>query len=575
MKSQCHNRDALKNRFSIGLDFGTESARAVLVELQTGAVAATAVAAYADGVIDSFLPGSTVPLPPDWALQNPADWMVAVERLIPDVLSGGGVDAEAVAGVGVDFTSCTILPTDNKGTPLSALGLCASRPHAWAKLWKHHAAQPQADRINAVAARRQERWIGRYGGKLSSEWLLPKALQMLEEDSQIYRSADRIVEGADWVVWQLTGRLQRNACAAGYKACWHKREGYPSEDFLRELHPELTDLFASKLTGPVLAPGSRAAGLLADWAARLGLREGTPVAVPIIDAHAAASGGGVTEPGQLFMIMGTSTCHLLIHTEEVPVEGIAGVVEDGIAPGFFGYEAGQAAVGDIFAWFTRQLLGAQPMRQTQWSEQDLHEQLSAWAEKILPGESGLLALDWWNGNRSTLADADLSGLILGVTLHTRPEEIYRALIEATAFGTRVVIDAFAKNGVRVSSIVAGGGLTKNGLLMQIYADVTGSEIAVCGSEQVSALGAAMLAAVAAGPEQGGFSNLEEAAERMVPAPRLIYSPNPSSRAVYGELYREYLKLYDYFGRGANPCMKILRELSRPATKISGTITGAG
>jgi L-ribulokinase len=549
-------------RYALGLDFGTESARAVLVDVATGEVVATAVHLYADGVIDEVLPGSGHRLPPDWALQNPDDWLTALEATIPAVLVTGGVTPEAVVGLGLDFTACTILLATADGTPLCTLDANRGRPHAWPKLWKHHAAQPQADRVTELAESRGEPWLARYGGKISSEWFLPKALQLLEEAPDLYQAADYIVEGADWVVWRLTGVLARNACAAGYKATWHKGDGYPSLEFLTALYPGLTALYRDKAVGQVMAPGRKVGELTAEWAQRLGLAEGMPVAAPIIDAHAAVPGGGVSGAGTMFMIMGTSTCHMMMARSEMLVEGIAGVVEDGIVPGFFGYEAGQAGAGDMFAWFVEHAVPAAYHRQAAEQSVSLHNVLTEKAAALRPGQSGLLALDWWNGNRSTLVDAELSGLLIGCTLGTRAEEIYRALIEATAFGTRVIIEAFTEQGVPVDAIVTGGSLANNPMLMQIYADVTGREMAVCGAEQASALGAAMLGAVAAGKAQGGHDSLVEAVSRMAPPPSLIYHPLEQNKTLYDTLYTEYRRLYDYFGRGENEVMKTLRRLRK-------------
>jgi len=341
----------MRARYALGLDFGTESARALLVDADSGEVAATAVFAYPDGVIDRRLPGGGPDLPADWALQNPDDWTAALESLVPRVLGDAGADASQVVGLGVDFTSCTILPTAANGTPLCVLDAFRALPHAWPKLWKHHAAQRQADRINALARERGEAFVRRYGNRISSEWLLPKALSVLEETPDVFDAAVRIIEAADWIVWRLTGNEFRNACSAGYKACWEKASGYPSAEFLEALHPGFGRLIADKLAGDVHPPGALAGGLTEQWAARLGLAPGTPVAAAIIDAHAGALGLGVSEPGVMAMIMGTSTCHMVMGAEPVLVEGISGVVEDGILPGLFGYEAGQAGVGDIFAWF--------------------------------------------------------------------------------------------------------------------------------------------------------------------------------------------------------------------------------
>ena len=550
------------SKYTLGLDFGTESARAVLVDVATGETAATAVHPYADGVIDEALPGSEEPLSPGWALQNPVDWLAALEVTVPAVLAESGVAGESVVGLGLDFTACTVLPATTDGAPLCTLDVWRGRPHAWAKLWKHHAAQPQADRVNELASVRGKPWLPRYGGKISSEWLIPKALQTLEEAPSLYAAADRIVEGGDWVVWQLTGRLARNACAAGYKATWHKADGFPSADFLASLHPGLANLYRDKLAGPVVAPGQRVGELTTEWAERLGLAGGTPVAAPVIDAHAAVPGGGVSEPGTMFMIMGTSTCHMLMAENEVLVEGISGVVEDGIVPGFFGYEAGQAGVGDLFAWFVDHSVPPAYHEEATSRSLSLHDVLTHKAAALRPGQSGLLALDWWNGNRSTLVDADLSGLLIGCTLATRAEDIYRALIEATAFGTRVIIEAFTEQGLPVETVVTGGGLTKNALLMQIYADVTGRDMAVCGAEQASALGAAMLGAVAAGKQGGGYDSLAEAAKRMAPPPAQVYRPIGQNQTLYDTLYAEYRRLYDYFGRGENKVIKTLRRLRK-------------
>lgn len=550
------------NKYALGLDFGTESARAVLVEVGTGATLATAVEPFPDGVIDEALPGSDKPLPPDWALQNASDWLTTLENTVKQVMQESGVAGSDVIGIGIDFTACTVLPATKGGESFHTLPDYKDNPHAWAKLWKHHAAQPQANRLNALAVEQSEEWLPRYGGKVSSEWLIPKALQLLEEAPEIYDRAAHIVEGADWVVWQLTGQLARNACAAGYKGTWHKAGGYPASEFLGRLNSKLARLYTDKISGPVVAPGTKVGGLTPAWAERLGLTPGTAVAAGIIDAHAAAPGGGVTGSNVMFMIMGTSTCHMLMAEQEHLVEGISGVVEDGIVPGLYGYEAGQVGVGDIFAWFVDNAVPPAYHDEAVRRGVSLHAVLAEKAAAQRPGQHGLLALDWWNGCRTPLVDADLSGLLIGATLATKAEDIYRALIEATAFGTRLIIELFDQAGVAVDSIVAGGGLVKNELLMQIYADVTGRELAVAGSEQASALGAAMLGALAAGPANGGFDSLAEAARQMTPPPAKVYRPISENVEPYHKLYAEYYRLVDYFGRGENNVMKVLRELRR-------------
>jgi L-ribulokinase len=412
-----------------------------------------------------------------------------------------------------------------------------------------------------------EAWLKRYGGRISSEWLLPKTWQIAEEAPSIYAAADVILEGADWVVWQLTGSLIRNACGAGYKGLWHKRDGYPSQAFRASLDPRLADLYESKVAGAVSAPGKCAGGLTATWAERLGLSVGTPVAVPIIDAHAAVLGSGVAEPGPFVMMMGTSTCHLLLSDREEPVVGMTGVVEDGILPGLFAYEAGQAAVGDIFGWFVQHAVPANDHFEAQQRSLTTHALLEQRAAALHPGADGLLALDWWNGNRSTLGNADLSGLIIGLTLATRAESLYRALIEATAFGTRVILEAFLARGLEITRVVAGGGLTKNALMMQIYADVLDRDVAVAGATQASALGAAMLGAVAAGADAGGYNTLTEAAAHMAPPPIMTYVPQPGHREAYDKLYGLYGELYEQFGRGrGSAIMKSLRQMRAAAAE---------
>ena len=549
------------DHYVIGIDFGTESVRAILVNTSNGALSTSEVVRYPDGVIDDFLPTNNLKLPPDYALQNPDDWLSSMEIAVRTAVKETSIKPNQIIGIGVDFTSCTILPTTVQGTPLCTLETFSKRPHAWPKLWKHHAAQPQADRITETAKRENQAWLKRYGGKVSSEWLPSKALQILEEDGEVYSASEVILEGGDWIVWQLTGKLVHNACAAGYKSLWNKKDGFPSLDFLNSVHPGLGGLY-QKLPGPILPPGINVGGLLPAWAMKLGLPAGIPVAAAIIDAHAATLGAGVTQPGVMFMIMGTSTCHMLMSEKEYLIPGISGIVEDGIVPGLFGFEAGQVGVGDMFSWFIENCVTDAYAKEADGRKLSLHALLTEKASKLKPGQSGLLALDWWNGNRTPLVNAELSGLLLGVTLTTRPEEVYRALIESTAFGTRRVIETFTCKGVPVRALVAGGGLVKNQMLMQIYADITQQEISVASSPQVSALGAALLAAVAAGSDVGGYSNLTEAAKRMVPPPSQDFKPNLKAKPVYEALYFEYLTLSQYFGGWSNQVMKTLRNFRR-------------
>jgi L-ribulokinase len=548
-------------KYTLGVDFGTESARAVLVDLANGAEIAQAVCAYPDGVIDERLPGTDIALELDWALQNPADYVTCFQQSVRQAVSESGVDPVDIIGLGIDFTACTMLPTKADGTPLCYLPEWRDQPHAWVKLWKHHAAQPEANEINQVAAERGEPWLSRYGGKISSEWFFPKSLQILNEAPAVYAAADRLIEAADWIVWQLTGVETRNSCTAGYKAIWSKQDGFPSPDFFAALHPAMRDIVADKMSTDILPLGARAGGLTAEMAAATGLLPGIAVAVANVDAHVSVPAATVTGTGRMVMIMGTSTCHMVVGERPAIVPGMCGVVEDGILPNLAGFEAGQSCVGDHFAWFVENGVPGAYEREAQARDLNLHQLLEEKAAALQPGESGLLALDWWNGNRSVLVDVDLTGLLLGATLATRAEEIYRALIEATAYGTRVIIEAFEANGVPVSEIVAAGGLPeRNHLLMQIYADVTGREFKVVGTTQAGALGSAMHGAVAAGAAVGGYDTIAAAAAQMARLQDVVYRPIAAHQAVYDQLYAEYLQLHDYFGRGANDVMKRLKAL---------------
>ena len=552
-----------KGKYAIGVDFGTESGRAVLVDVATGQEVATTVYPYQNGVLDERLPvpGAPVRLEPDWALQDPEDYLRTYQQAIPALLQQTGVDPADVVGVGIDFTACTMLPVQANGTPLCLRPEYRRNPHALVKLWKHHAAQPEADRINATARRLGEKWLDRYGGKISSEWFFSKTLQILDEAPAIYAADDRLIEAADWAVWQLTGEEKRNSCTAGYKALWSKREGFPPDAYFAALDPRLAHVIDQKMSRKIYSLGERAGGLTPQAAEWTGLQPGTAVAIANVDAHVSVPAATVTEPGRMVMIMGTSICHMVLGTAERPVEGMCGVVEDGIIPGLYGFEAGQSGVGDIFAWFVEHAVPPEYHAAAQKRQLDLHKLLELEAARLQPGESGLLALDWWNGNRSVLVDVDLTGMLLGATLATKAPEIYRALIEATAFGTRVIIEAFEKNGVAVHELVACGGLPeKNKLLMQIYADVTGREIKVTASQQTPALGSAMFGAVAAGRAAGGYDSIFEAAQHMARLQRQTYQPIPAHQQVYDQLYAQYLRLYDYFGRGENNVMKVLKRI---------------
>jgi L-ribulokinase len=559
-----------KVRATIGVDFGTESARAVLIDVSNGRELATSVHRYESGVIDEHLPGDETRLPLDWALQDPADYVTALGSTVQAVIGEGGLDSNQIIGVGIDFTSCTMLPVLNDGTPLCQQPELRAEPHAWVKLWKHHAAQPEADLINDTARKEGSSWLRRYGGKTSSEWFFAKSLQILDEAPDIYRRADRLIEAADWSVWQLTGVETRNSCTAGYKALWSKKNGFPDQRFFGDLAPGFGGVVDDKMSRQISPLGGRAGEVTTDAASWTGLSPGTPVAVANVDAHVSVPAVTVVGPGSLVAVMGTSTCHMALGSTEREIPGFCGVVEDGIIPGFFGYEAGQAAVGDMFAWFTTLLSNPLPTDPTLAGQAavpdstSVHRVLEEDARRLRPGESGLVALDWWNGNRSVLVDADLTGLLLGATLATTPSDIYRALLESTAFGTRVIIESLDQAGIPVNEVIACGGLPfQNRLLMQLTADITGRPVRVASSRQAPALGSAMFAAVAAGPGAGGYESIVEASQQMTRPSMEEFLPDEANASVYDELFQVYRELHDSLAADDSP-MRRLRTLQQTA-----------
>ncbi len=553
-------------RYVVGIDFGTLSGRALLVDVEDGREVATAVHEYADGVIEETLPGDNTRLPPDTALQNPADYLKVLSATIPRMIRSARIRPEQVIGIGTDFTSCTMLPVKADGAPLCADTAWRRNPHAWVKIWKHHAAQPEANFINEIGRQGNEAFIRAYGGKYSSEWFFSKLLETVNHAPEVYEAADRFLEAGDWIVWQLCGAETRNLSAAGFKSMWvypaetgsqaaeaRKETGqsgpskpaldsppstsawnYPSPEFFLSLDPLLANVVAEKLSSNILPLGSKAGGLTAEMARRTGLAAGTAVAV-----------GNIQE-----------------------VEGMCGVVADGVVPGLWGYEAGQAGVGDLFAWQVAQAVPASMQAEAKKARLSIYQLLEKRAAELAPGESGLLALDWWNGCRSVLMDSDLSGLLIGATLATKAHEIYRALMEATAFGTRKIIEAFTGKGVAINELYACGGLAqKNPLLMQIYADVTGMPIQVAASEQTSALGAAMHGAVAA----GYYPDIHAAARKMARVRDRIYQPDAAAKATYDELYGQYSRLHDLFGRDGQNTMKALKQLRAAAFSAAKSI----
>jgi L-ribulokinase len=545
--------------YTVGVDFGTLSGRAVVVRVSDGAELGSAVSEYRHGVMDGVLAASGTRLPPDWALQVPSDYVDVLREAVPAAIAAAGVDPVRVIGIGTDFTACTMVPVLADGTPLNELPEYADRPHAYVKLWRHHAAQPQADRINELAGRRGERWLARYGGLISSEWEFAKALQLLEEDPELYERTERWVEAADWVVWELTGRYVRNACTAGYKGILQDGR-YPDAGFLAALNPDFAGFVDTKLRQNIGRLGDPAGRLTARAAAWTGLPEGIAVAVGNVDAHVTGPAARAVDPGQMVAIMGTSTCHIMNSDRLADVPGMCGVVDGGIVDGLYGYEAGQSGVGDIFAWFADTQVPAAYHEAAAAAGQSIHRYLTGLTAQQPVGGHGLVALDWHSGNRSVLVDHELSGVLVGATLGTRPEDIYRALLEATAFGTRRIVEAFTASGIAVNEFIVAGGLVKNGALMQIYSDVLDMPLSAIGSEQGPALGSAIHAAVAA----GAYPDVRAASAAMGKVRRAAWTPDPAAARGYARLYVEYLTLHDYFGRGGNDVMHRLAALRRDA-----------
>ncbi len=528
-------------KIALGLDFGTESVRALLVDLD-GNERGSAVSKYKHGQLTETLPGTGEKLPAEFALQHPADWIESTGMAVREALQKAKLTGREVIGIGVDFTSCTMLPTRADGTPLCLTEEFRAEKYAWPKLWKHHGAHTQTEKINQLARSRKEAWLDRYGGIIGLEWFFPKVLETLEAAPKVYDAAEVWLEAGDWFVWQLVGGgakdLPRSTCQAGYKAMWNSADGYPSREFFAALNPKMADVVEKKMPGRLLAPGEAAGGLSRRAATLLGLPADIPVSAATIDAHAGVPGAGAAEAGTFVMVLGTSSCHMLNAVDEKAVPGVAGVVEGGILPGYFGYETGQAAVGDAFDWLRRTV-----------GEADFNS-LTEKAAALPPGAEGVRCIDWFNGCRTPLMDGSLRGAFLGMSLGHGSHHLYRALLEASAFGLRWIVELLREQGVPVTKFVATGGLPHhNPLVVQIYADVLGETIAVHPSKQGPALGAAILGVLAAGKEKSGFATAAEAVTALagekpgVAGRELkLVKPDPQMTRKYDEIYRDYRKL---------------------------------
>ncbi len=549
----------MKHLYSIGLDFGTESLRAIVVRLPDGEEAGSSVVPYPRGVITEKLPTGEK-LPPFFALQDPGDYIQSMEKAVREALSTGGIDGRKVVGIGVDFTACTPLPVLKDGTPLCFLEEFKNEPHAWVKLWKHHGAVEEAALLNRVFKAQNAGWLKKYGGTLNLEWKLPKMLETWKKAPRVLEKAERFIEASDWIVWQLTGKEVRGSCAAGYKGTW-LGDGYPPDEQLKEIDPEFPKLVHKLLGHSFLPGGKKAGGLESKWADKLGLETGTPVSAAVIDAHAAVPGCGVGEPGKMVIILGTSACHMLLSKNEVLLPGIQGVVWEGILPGFYGYEAGQAAVGDLFAWFAKNAIPREYYEEASRKGVDILSYMEKKSRSLGPSETKLVVLDWWNGNRSILIDPELSGLIVGLNMNTKPEHIFTAMVQAAAFGTRVILEHFEKHGLEIKEVITTGGIAeKNQLFLETLANATGKTFHVAGRSQACAYGAAVFGAAAAGEEKTGFKDVTSAAKALGGSYKKSYHADNTLKERYEKLFDAYMELHDHFGRGGTDLMKRLERI---------------
>lgn len=539
-------------KYVIGIDYGTLSARAVLVNTGDGTIVAQSEYVYPHAILnDGYFQGIT--LKKTDAFQHPQDYLDGLSYVVKNVLSESSVCPENVVGIGMDFTACTPLPVLEDGTPLCFLEEFRNEPQAYVKLWKHQSAQKEAAAITQAAEKTGAPWLEYYGGKISAEWFFPKLWELLHKAPRVFSACHQYLEAADWLTQKLTGNMVRSGCMAGYKALWNENSGFPSNEFWEMLDPGLAGIIGTKVRENVKPAGTIAGHLSKEGSLLTGLPEGIAVAVPIIDAHAAVPASGVTESGQMVLITGTSSCQLLLGNGDAPVAGISGSVKNGVLPGFMAMEAGQAAVGDTFHWFVKNAVPESYEKQAREKNISVYSLLTEKAAALQPGQSGLLALDWFNGNRVPYSDADLTGVLVGLNLHTRPEEIFRALMEATAYGTKSVVDTFERSGVQVHRVYATGGISqKNPFMMQLYADILGKEICIVPASQATAKGSAILAAAAAGE----YDSIAQSIEALADPSERTYYPNMANHKTYEKIYAQYLRMSEFFAK--DPVMKELK-----------------
>ncbi len=539
-------------KYVLGLDFGTLSVRAVIVDTLSGEELSESVCAYPHGVMDKLLPDGT-PLPPQSATEHPQDYIDCMKKVIADALEGASMSACELSGVGVDFTACTLLAVDENAVPLCMYDEFKSDANAYAKLWKSHSADAEAKHIFKIAKERGEHFLDYCGGDVSSEWVLPKILQTLNNSPSVYERTYKFVEAGNWIVWLLTGRLVSAPSFIGFKGLWSDEDGFPCDEFLSAVDSRLSGLVGDKLDSAVISAEGAVGYVTKSGAELFGLCEGIAVSPAIIDAHAGMPAIGIKGDGELMMILGTSGCYI-INSHTSTLVKTAPCTKGAVFDKLYTYEQGQCCFGDGFDWFVENFVPESYVREARNNDMSIHKYLRTKAQGLKIGESGLIVLDWFNGNRSVLADSQLTGTVLGLTLTTKPEEIYRAIIEAAVFGARMVIENYVESGIEINSIIASGGIAlKDEMLMQIFADVLGREIKVSSAKQACALGSAMYASVAAGI----YGSLEAAVGVMSKPVARVYKPISENTLAYEALYEEYKQLHDYFGAGGNDVMKRL------------------
>lgn len=544
-------------KYTIGIDFGSLSARATLVDVTDGKELASSEYAYPHSVMnESDISGEAAR--DTTALQDPYDYLEALEKVTRGVIEASGVCTSDIGALAIDFTSSSMLPVLKDGTPVCKTDRFSREPHAYVKMWKHHGAIAEAEKITSVAREHFPALLKPYSGVISCEWCFSKIYETLNKAPEVYEAAYRFLEAGDWVVSVLTGDVKRSACHAGYKAIWNERDGYPPEEYFAMLDERLRHVVRDKMGGEVCPIGTEAGRLSKRGAELTGLDEGTKVSIALVDAHAALPAIGVVAPGDLAIIFGTSACHLVIWDKDVEVEGICGKVLGGVVPGYMAYEAGQAAAGDALSWVVRSCTPEAYSIEARERGISLYQLLTEKAEKMEIGESGLIALDWWNGCRTPYVDDELTGLILGLTLATPPEAIFRAAVESLAFGTKRIIDEYERAGIRIGKIVVGGGIAKkNPFIMQLLADTLGKELYASELIQAGAHGSAIYAALTAGV----YNTLSDAVAAMAKTDARHYTPTPGATEKYAKLYDEYLKLSEHFFR-VNYVMKRLKMYAK-------------